>query len=163
MRYFIYTLIIGVIIILNASCEDNIDKENPLIGKWRFEVFRADVSTNDSSVTAIIAKDIESINKQNHHIFIYEFMKDSIYVLYDADSDDKLVGKYSQNGDIITLTDDRNIYQTIKASDKYLQLYLKDASSAYTADSLQKLGVTNADSVKIYKAWLTSFYKRVGA
>lgn len=164
MRYFVYTLLIGIIIILSSSCDDNIDKENTLIGKWRFEIFRADVSTNDSLATTIIQKDIESVNNRGNHIFIYEFMTDGIYVLYDADSDDKLVGKYEQSSDSITIKDgDSNIYQALKTSDKYFQLYLQEVSSAYTTDSLRKLGITNPDSIIINKAWLTSIYKRVGA
>jgi len=156
-----YISVISILFFIFLSCEDNVDENNPLIGKWRYEHYKGNVETNDTEASALIKNNIESINNTKQHIMQYQFMVDSIFVLFDINSDYKVVGKYSQSGDSITFKEDTSSYWAIKYNKKYFDLYIKDVSADYTPDSLQKLGVKNPSEVIIKKAWLTAQYKRI--
>lgn len=161
MRKAIYIATVTIIAYISFACEDNIDKENPLIGKWRYISYIGHVETNDSAASAIIKKDIESINKNKQNILQYQFMTDGIFVLFDIDSDYKIVGVYHQDENTITFEEENKDYWAIKYAEKYFDVYIKDISQDYTPDSLLKLGVKDPENITIKKAWLTGQYKRI--
>ena len=145
------------------ACEDNYDKENPIIGKWRFKKYMADIETNDSTATAIITQDILKINKEKHHIMQYGLMTDSVFVLYDTDSEYKATGRYYQIDDTIKFELGDSRYWAIIKQKEYFNIYHKDISEAYTVDSLRALGVKNPEAVVIKKAWLLIEFKRISS
>lgn len=157
--------ILILVLTLLLSCEDNIDNNNPLIGKWRYQTHIGVVETNDSAATALIKKDIEKINLQKHKIMMYEFMSDSIFILFNTDinSNYKIVGKYYHRSDSDTLQfeDAENKYWAIKTNKNYFDVYEQEMSAAYTADSLLKLGIENPESIVISNIWLTKRYRRI--
>lgn len=161
MKIYLYLIFISLVVSVFISCEDNVDKDHPLIGKWRFESFKASVETNDNAATFLIKKNMETINSKTDHIFMYQFMMDSVFVLFDTENTDKLVGKYFESGDTIHFEDINSKYWAIKTQKKDFDVYIRDLSPAYTADSLGKLGVVNPQAVIITKAWITARFKRV--
>jgi len=155
-------ILLLIAILFIVGCDDNIDDDNPLIGKWRSEQYAGVVETNDSAATSIIIKDIESINRKKHPICQYEFMKDSLFVLYNINNDAKTVGNYGKLNDTIKFYyPDASIYWAIVRDNKNFNLYHEDVSRYYTLDSLQKLGIENPQNISIKKAWLILKYKRI--
>ncbi len=164
MHKYIFVLLL-IVSVFTLSCEDNIDNNNPLIGKWRYQTHIGVVETNDSIATTLIKKDIEKINKQKHKIMMYEFMSDSIFILFNTDinSNYKIVGKYyhALTPDTLQFEDSESSYWAIKTNKNYFDVYLQEMSAAYTTDSLLKLGIENPENVIISNIWLTKRYRRI--
>lgn len=161
MKKYFFTIITLIIFFISVSCEDNTDKDNPLIGRWRSDLYTGIVETNDSAATAIIRKDIESINKNNHSILQYEFIQDSLFILFNMNNDYKTIGSYSTHKDTINFTQDSIYYYAIKTGEKQFDLYIKDLTSDYTIDSLRNLNIANPENIVLNKAWLVQPFRKI--
>ena len=105
---------------LFTSCSDDDEKDENLVGKWKYEKIEVDFKTNPSSgYDALIKKQIEQQFNAQAVGQIIEFTSDNKFIV-DGESDD-----YTVNGDKLTMPyDDGNMTANFSISGKRLVLYM---------------------------------------
>lgn len=159
-------ILIGLLSFTSFTSTDS----NSIVGMWNLTSIKATVLTSNNTATSLIKKGIE----ENPYISVY----------FDADGTgcygtamegvDELIETpftYEVMGNKIILymeiipEDDRNeeevvaIHATFDIKDNLLTL-LSDETKAYDTESLDEIGVENAELVKVHKVSVKSVYHR---
>lgn len=161
MRKIYIAFLLACLSLSFVACEDNIDKENPMIGKWRLDNYVGDITTSDSLASIAIRKSIDAAYDAKNPILMYQFMSDSSFILYNLNTSSKLIGTYLSTTDSLFFQEPTKKYSAVKDEEKYFSIPLQNVTSAYTLDSLSNLGVVNPEAVNVEKVVIIARYKRV--
>lgn len=141
---FLFSILMTLCLFI--SCSDNDEKDESLVGKWKYEKIDVDFKTNPASVyDVLIKKQIEQQFSAQAFGQIVEFTSDGKFIV-DGESSD-----YEADGDKLTMPyDEGNMTVNFSIRGKRLVLYL-DIKSELQRE-LDDDKIPNIGDIKIEKA-----------